>query len=64
MPWVRWVTDWPTSTDMVSRLLTSRSPNSVWALKAASTCSACWFMVSRLNIVLSASLIVRPGACR
>ena len=48
---------------MVSRLLTSRSPNSVDSLNAASRCSDCGFMVSVENCVLSASPIVRPGEC-
>ena len=38
-------------------------PNSVWRAYSRSKCSGCWFMVSSVNQMLSASVMVRPGRC-
>ncbi|MNC86305.1 hypothetical protein D3C83_19570 [compost metagenome] len=61
--WLRSETLMPVTIASVRQLFTSGRPNSVFAAYAASKCSGCVFMVSSVNQVLSASLIVRPGRC-
>ena len=53
----------PAAMDSVRHEFTSGRPNSLFAAYSASKCSGCVFIVSRVNQVLSTSLIVRPGRC-
>lgn len=64
VPCVRCPTDSPTTAGIVSGLSTNRSPNSRCALDATSRCSVWAFIVIVVSRRLSASLIVRSGACR
>ena len=61
--WLTSATDMPVTTAKVSALLTIGWPNSVWRAYSRSKCSGCRFMVSSVNQVLSASVMVRPGRC-
>jgi hypothetical protein len=61
--WLRSLTLIPATIESVRQLFTSGRPNSVLAAYAASKCSGCVFIVSSVNQVLSASVMVRPGRC-
>src|SRR5699024_9735118 len=63
VPWVSCVTDRPMSVARVNIELTSLWPKGSVSAKAASRCRAWVFMVTAVNQVLSASVMVRPGAC-
>ena len=53
----------PATIDSVRQEFTNGLPNSVSAAKAWSKCSGWVFMVNKVNQLLSASLMVRPGRC-
>jgi hypothetical protein len=53
----------PTTMASVSVELTRGLPNSVPLAYSSSKWIGCWFMVSSVNQVLSAAVIVRPGQC-
>ena len=61
--WERSLTLMPATIDSVRQELTRGRPNSLFAAYSRSKCSGCWFMVSRVNQVLSLSVMVRPGRC-
>ena len=61
--WLTSLTLMPTTSDTVKALLTSTLPNSEALAYSASKCRGWVFMVSKVNQVLSTSLIVRPGRC-
>src|SRR5262250_3093503 len=63
VPRVVSLTDRPTATPSVNRLLTSGLPNSAFAAAWKSTWSGCGFMVRHEKKTLSASVTVRPGWC-
>jgi hypothetical protein len=61
--WLTSDTLMPTISATVNGLATSGLPNSLALAYSASKCSGCVFIVSSVNQVLSASLMVRPGRC-
>ena len=61
--WLTSLTLMPTSNATVKGEATMQRPNSEWRAYSSSKCSGCLFMVSRVNQVLSVSVIVRPGRC-
>ena len=61
--WLVSDTDMPATSDSVKVELTSGRPNSLRRAYSLSKWIGCWFMVNRVNQVLSLSVIVRPGRC-
>ncbi len=61
--WLTSATLMPTTMASVSVLLTSGLPNSDFFAYSSSKWIGCWFMVSSVNQVLSAAVMVRPGQC-
>ena len=61
--WLTSVTLMPTSSATVNGLQTMHLPNSLALAYSASKCIGWVFIVSSVNQVLSASLMVRPGRC-